>query len=45
MKRKQTADGARPKRKAKPTKTPPREAPQKAADRPFNNPFADLLKP
>ena len=45
MKRKQTSDGARPKRKAKTTKTPPREAPQKAADRPFNNPFADLLKP
>ena len=45
MKLKQTSDGARPKRKAKPTKTPPREAPQKAADRPFNNPFADLLKP
>ncbi len=45
MKRKQTSNGARPKRKAKPPKTPPREAPQKAADRPFNNPFADLLKP
>ncbi len=45
MKRKQTADSARPKRKAKPPKTPPREAPPKAADRPFNNPFADLLKP
>ena len=45
MKRKQTADSARPKRKAKPPKTPPREAPPKAVDRPFNNPFADLLKP
>lgn len=45
MKRKQTSDNARPKRKAKPPKTPPREAPKKAADQPFNNPFADLLKP
>jgi uncharacterized protein len=45
MKLKQTDDSARPKRKAKPPKTPPPEAPPKAADRPFNNPFADLLKP
>ena len=44
MKRKQTADGAKPKRKPKPQKTPPREAPKKVADQPFNNPFADLLK-
>ena len=43
MKQKQAHDGAKPKRKPKSQKPAPKGAPKKKADRPFNNPFADLL--
>jgi protein Tex len=45
MKLKQSPDHAKPKRQPKPQKAVPQKAPAKAAARPFNNPFADLLKP
>ena len=43
MKQKPSQKGTKPKRKPKPQKPVQKGAPAKTAERPFNNPFADLL--